>query len=641
MNALVWAGLLLFGFTARSVTVEGLRWNTQEGVLQRFGITPGSTFDLETVREGLRRLYRSGLFQDLEVTVQVAPSGEATLRLRVRENPRLRNLRFEGNRAISSKTLKDTLKARQGMYLSYARVFRWTRTLESLYQNRGYIRVKITSEITPPDSQGFADLVFHIREGRVYPIRRIEIVGNEHYPDEVLEVLLKNREKRWYRKARFLPDEWPRDLERIVEFYQQHGFPKAHVDSTHLAYRDDGLYITVYLTEGPRYWFGNTDFEGHRLFPTAFLKQRVDLQHDRPPLTEVLKKFIGKSTYVPGVYRKDRIQEAIATLAGLYGDSGYIYVQIVPEERLRQDSIIEVVFHITEGERVKVRKVNIVGNTKTYESVIRREIDLLPNHYFSRHLAVKSQRDLFYLNYFENVLLNFAPTEDSGFVDVIFEVKEKPTGQMGIGASYSATYGPSLYLNLQNPNFLGRGQQINALVEYGPRRRNLQLGFTEPYLLGKPRSLGMEGHDLTTYLPEYSTRRIGGSVTYGQRLWNDYWRGTAGYQLEMIRVFNIADTLRNLPSLRDWVADEYRWTSKVSAGLTYDSRNRIFNATEGLRASYHLDFAGGPLLGDVHYHKHLANFSLYGNLQEKYIGMVMLRLGYLGGLKKLSEVPFS
>ncbi len=317
MIASLWAGLLLFGFTARTVTVQGLQWSTQEGVVHRFGITPGASFDLETVREGLRRLYRSGLFSNAEVEVHITPSGQADIVLRVQENPRLRQVLFQGNRALKDKTLRDTLKARRGMYLSFQRLFRWQKTLEGLYHSRGYIRAKVTYEITPPDSQGFADLIFHIEEGKVYPIRKIEIVGNQHFPDEVLEVHLKNREKRWYRKARFLPEEWPRDLERIVEFYQQHGFPKARVDSTHFDYRDDGLYITVYLTEGPRYWFGDTDFSGNQVFSTEFLRQHVDLRRDRPPVSEMLKKLIGKSTYVPGVYRKDRIQEAIATIAGL------------------------------------------------------------------------------------------------------------------------------------------------------------------------------------------------------------------------------------------------------------------------------------------------------------------------------------
>ncbi len=625
-------------FTVQRIEVRGLKWYHAEGVLARFGVREGQTYRMEDIRNGLRRLYKSWLFDDLSVEVEFH-NNQANVILTVTENPRVNRVIFDGNEKVKTKFLQDTLMIRRGTPLSKRSLFYWTRTIEGVYQEKGFLKVQVRPEIAPPDSLGYADLTFHIQEGSSYIIRNIEIVGNQHYPDEALEVLMKNREKRWYRKARFLPDAWPDDLDKILDFYREHGFPNATIDSTRLDYREDGLYITVYLTEGKRYWFGRTEFEGNEVFSDSLLRAYVDLQRDRPPLVERLKAVLGKSYYTPGVYRKSRIDEAVATIAGLYGDSGYIYVNIQPEERLVSDSVIDVVFHIQEGIRVKVRKIEIVGNTKTYESVIRREIDLVPGKYFSRTLAIKSQRDLYFLNYFESVNLDFVPTEDSGYIDLVFRVKEKPTGQMGLGGSYSATYGPSLYVQLQNPNFLGRGQRLNLLLEYGSKRRNFQFGFTEPYLFGQRHSLGAEIYDVSTYLTDYTTRRQGGALTYSRRLWNDYWQLTTTYRLERIELYDLAEGLSNLPEFRFWQERSPLWTSAVTTRILYDSRNRIFNATEGRRVGLTVELAGGPLWGTVHYLKPEFEVAQYWPL-EKWITVVSLKGGYIGGLYQREDVPF-
>jgi len=629
---------LTSSFLLKSVEIKGLHWYEKDGILSRFGYGEGASASIKDLQDGLRRLFKSGFFSDIRMEL-TKENNVATLVLYVKENPRVKSLSFVGNKKIKTSVLRDTLVIRQGIPISKRNLFIWTQTIISLYKEKGFLKVDVTPELGTPDSLGYVDLTFRIKEGPSYIIRRIEIVGNKIYPDEAIEVRLKNREKRWYRKAKFLPDEWQNDLDRILEFYREVGHPDARIDSTKFDYREDGLYITVYLTEGKRYWFGETYFTGNTVFSDSQLLSVVNLSKDKPPLVERLKKLIGKSYYVPGVYRKERVDNAIAGIAGLYADSGYLFVSIIPEESMASDSVIDVTFHIKEGNRVRVRKIIIAGNTRTYESVIRREIDLMPGEYFSRALAIKSQRDLYFLNYFESVNLDFETTEDSGYIDIVFRVKEKPTGQMGLGGSYSATYGPSLYLQFQNPNFLGRGQRLNAMVEYGTKRRNFQLGFTEPYLFGQRHSLGGELYDVTTYLPEYTTRRQGGSVTYSRFLWNDYWRFTSTYRLENISLRDISPSLRGLPEFKFWEEKSPLLTSSLELTTTYDSRDRIFNATQGRVASWLIQPAGGPLLGDVHYLKNELKLSQHVSF-GKWVSYLGLRAGHIFSLTPDEDVPF-
>ena len=606
----------------QEVRVENARWWPQSQLVVPLSRLQGRPLDLLQLRETLKRLGKLHEYRTLRAFLK----GD-TLLLRVEENPRVGRLEIQGASRIKPRYLQDTLKIQAGDPISARKRFLWERILREYYHGKGYAAAEIRIDVGRPDSlTGEAPVTVKIREGDRIRIRRIEVVGNKSFPDPVLEKLLRNREKTWYRRGWFRPEYWEEDLAKIEDFYREKGFPEARVDSTHLVFRDSWLYATIYLTEGPRFRFHEIAFEGNKQFPERVLRSKLKFRPTDP-------------------YNPRKIEESIAELSGLYADSGYLYVSIQPKETLEEDTLVSVTFRIREGHRVKVRLIEITGNTKTWDPVIRRELDIFPGEYFSRVKLIKSQRDLYFLNYFQNVEVDFKPTQDSTLIDLVFRVEEKETGTLGLGASYSQLEKAFLYLQYQQPNFLGRGQRTMALVEYGGRRRNFQLGFTEPWLGGKPYSLGFNVYHLERNIfagasSLYEERRTGGDVTFSRPLWNDYWRVTLSYKLEDVAVSNIAENLLENPYFREWAEKGPQLTSRLSFSIRRDSRDRAFNASHGSIGSYYVELAGGPLAGEVHYHKHIAEGVYYLPIFEKFVVVFLAKGGVIEGLQKPSDVPF-
>jgi len=613
--------LLAFGLSVNSVTINGVKWGSETVYRTVFDIREGQRIDILTLRSVLKKAYRTEYFSDLAVK-GIIKENCIDLIFDIKENPRLREISFQGNKKVKSKKIVDTLDIHKGIPLSPATLFRWKHFIEEMYRDKGYYGTKVEIKVGEVDEKGFADATVSIHEGKKARIKKIEFVGNHEIPDTKLKKAMKTKEKKWpFRSGKLEDEKFQEDLDRIVDYYRDHGFLEARVDSFKIDTRDKEIYIKIFVFEGQKYRLGRLDFQGNSLFSSDFLKKLVKLKEG-------------------DVFSQKKLDESLANIAGLYGDSGYIYVNILPEQHVREDSILDLTLHVFENHRVRVRKIDIEGNTKTLDEVIRREIDLLPGEYFSRQKVIKSQRDLYYLNYFENIAVDFRPTEDSSLIDLVFKVKEKYTGTVGLGASYSKLDGLSFYFQIQQPNFLGRGEIIGALVEYGGSRRNFQFNFTEPWLFGRKQSLGLELYHLTHYLPDYDEKRVGGSISYSRVVFNDYWRFSTTYQLERTEVYNIDETLLESPYFKSWSEAGPLLSSSITFGIKRDTRDRSFNATKGSITSYTIELSGGPLMGDVHFHKH--NFQRVNlfPFKEKFISVFSIKGGYVGGLYKPDSVPF-
>ncbi|MEO0069562.1 MAG: outer membrane protein assembly factor BamA, partial [candidate division WOR-3 bacterium] len=473
-------------------------------VVRTSGLSPQTVYTPSSFRtalaEAIRKVYELGLFSQVVAETTMLADG-VNLTFVVQEYPKLKAVEFEGYRRVKKKDLQAKVKLREGEVLSEKKVFEGQEALKKFYKEKGFLLVQINAVKSPPDSLHQVVLTYAIDEGDPVRIRSIEIYGNEHFTDPQIEIKLVNRQKTWYRKGRLKEEEFIKDLDRIVEFYKQRGFINARVLDYEMKNDRGWVDITITISEGKKYYFGNYAFQSEAAIDTLKLRQLV--------------------RYRPG--KEYNIKLAQATLADLYtfySEDGYIYAQISPVEEINADTV-NITYEINPGKPALVRLVQIEGNQQTRDNVIRREISSLPGYVFRRSEVLRSQRDIFNLGFFEDVSIDYRPVEavadsgegDSAFgaIDLIYKVKEKSFfGTIGAGVSYSAQDKFTGYIELQQPNLLGRGWRSALKLEKGAKKTNFELSFTEPWLFDTPTSAGFDASYLTRSYDYYDKQEIGG-----------------------------------------------------------------------------------------------------------------------------------
>jgi len=608
--------VVLLGISARAATADTALVVRTAGLSRGQLLTPAA---LRTnLEDAVRRVYGLGLFSQVNAeTSRVADGVRVTFV--VEEFPRLKSVTYEGFRRVRKKDLEAKVKAKEGEILTDRKVFDWQQEILKLYKEKGFLLVKIGHETAKPDSLGQVTLTYKIDEGDPVRIRNIDIVGNDHFTDEQIEIKLTNRQKRWYRKANLKEDEFVKDLDRIVDFYKQRGFIDAKVIDYDMKFDQGWASITISVSEGTKYYFGNVTLKGD-----SVLKQ------------EALRKLIRYKTGEP--YNTKLAQATLQDLFGAYSEEGYIYAQVAPVENVRSDTV-DITYDITEGTPAVVRLVGIEGNDQTHDKVIRREISSLPGYTFRRSEVMRSQRDIFNLGFFDDVTLDYRRADTTGTIDLIYKVKEKSFfGTVGAGVTYSVTDGVTGYVELQQPNLFGRGQRANIKVEKGGRVGNLALGFTEPWLFDRPISAGIDVSYLTTTYDYYDKREIGGGFSFSRPLPLDYTRGYLTLRVADAYVppsliksgYKPTDTLF---SIYGDTVHKTAFTPTVS--FNRDSRDYIYNAFSGSSTTYQLALS----VGDINFHRHTFDMSQYLPLFWKFCVMGRTRLGYITGLASTDRIP--
>ncbi|MBM3314094.1 outer membrane protein assembly factor BamA, partial [candidate division WOR-3 bacterium] len=491
-----------------------------------------------------------------------------------------------------------------------------------LYKEKGFLLVKVGPEQSRPDSQGQVALTYKIDEGDPVRIRSIEIVGNDHFRDEQIEIKLTNRQKRWYRKANLKEDEFVKDLDRIVDFYKQRGFIEAKVLDYDMKFERGWADITINVSEGAKYFFGHVTITGDSVLKQADLRKLVRYRAGQP-------------------YNTKLAQATLQDLFSAYSEEGYIYAQVTPVENVRLDTV-DIAYEISEGSPALVRLVSVEGNEQTHDKVIRREISSLPGYTFRRSEVIRSQRDIYNLGFFEDVALDYRRADTAGSIDLVYKVKEKSFfGTVGAGVTYSATDGVTGYVELQQPNLFGRGQRSSVKLERGSKKTNVQLGFTEPWLFDRPVSAGADISYYTYSYEYYDKRQLGGGFSFSRPLPLDYTRGYLNLRVQDAYVPPGSISSGYKPPLGDSglfniKQDTVHKTSFVPGiTITRDSRDYIYNALTGSLSTYEL----GLSVGDIRYQRHIFDLSQYFPLFWKFGLMGRTRLGYITGFTGADAVP--
>jgi outer membrane protein insertion porin family len=598
----------------RSIAARGFVNVDSLVVVRTFAISAGQPYDPKEVRSGVRRLYATGLFTDVTVSDAPAPGGVA-LTIRVSERARIKEVTFRGAKKIEEKTLKEKLTVAAGQLLDAGTLELDARKIEAAYGQEGYAHARALAR-TEPVGAGAVRVVFDVQEGAKVKVRAILFHGNQTLKSEALAKAMQSRMPGFLKSGVYKPENKEQDETKLRLYMRTRGHKDADVDSIVAVDTPDGkgVNLHVFLREGPRYRFGNLSWNGNvAVHTTALMVATVP----KPGAT----------------YNEAQIQKTLENAYALYQEQGYLFLSIDPKMTDR-DSIVDVVFQIQEGNRSRIANLEITGNTRTKENVIRREASVYPGDTFRRSALMRTQRDIFGLGYFQDVNVDYEPTGDSADINLTLKVQEKQTGTASAGAGYSSQSGITGFVELGHNNLFGNGQSVNIRLERGSKRNDLQLSFTEPWFRDTPLSIGFDIFNTRRNLDFYTRKDVGGGIRVGRPLrWPDYTRGVLSYDLRDVTLEDfgapVAGEPANLASLRTT-----KWPRRVSSVTLTFSRNSTDNPFYPSRGSKILlsnEVAGGLLGGVESFYKETFENKTYTRLTGPLVLMVRGKTGFLGG----------
>ncbi len=592
------------------VSVVGNSATDSARIIRTFEVPSGMRYSRDAVGRGIVKLHALGLFEDIDVD-RIERGEFIDLVIRVVERRRITKIEFSGNKKKDTEELEKKLIVRVGEAHSPVAIVAQVDSLLKVYRADGYSQAAV--EAMTDTAGGGLTLRFVVREGEKVKITRIVFAGNTAFPEKRLLKALKTKKKRLIGGGGVSEENLAADHVRLAAYYHEHGYRDARVLGHELKPGDTPKRLTLVFTveEGPRYRMGDVSWAGNTVLSAAtvgrYWEQRPGAEYDR-----------------------SRIEKVQGQAYGDYAEVGYLYVAVEPLETLR-DSLVDVLFQVTEGQPSQVRLVTIRGNKATREKVIRREVAVREGDRFRRSALVRSQGDLMRLGFFEEVVPDFAPAESTD-VDIIFKVKEKSVGTASAGAGYTGESGLTGFVELGHNNVLGNGQSLQLHLERGARRSDYSVSFTEPWFRGTPTLLGFSAFSFQRERDLFREDRRGGSVRVGRPLpWPDYSRGSLSYSLEDVRIDSLGLlTAADRLGLTGLEFGRTVLTSTMTGSFLRNSADHPLYPTRGAKLSITSELAGGAFGGGTNFHKHRLEQRVYlPSLMKALTTMLRGRIGLL------------
>lgn len=577
------------------VDIEGNHFVSDTKIISIFGLRAGDEFLAERVSQGIKRLVRSKDFADVRAYYS-EEGGKAVIRLVVEEYPRVQGVVLEGNRKLEDEEINGKLTLREGYFARPAVITRDVTAIRELYGEKGYNRASVQVRRTPGREDRKIFITYVITEGKKVKIRHLDFLGNGAVSSDLIRKVMESKEDRWYRGGEFKPKVLEEDLDRIKRLYEDEGYLDATVALEKTEEADEGEKVDLYLRiiEGRRYFVGDVGWSGNAEITDEQIEPLILLEKGEP-------------------FSKADMEMTQMNISGLYWEQGFIWSRIEPRERLRRQ-VIDLDLSIVENQPASIREIRIRGNTKTFETVIRRELEVYPGDRFILADVQRSVRDVFQLGYFNGPpRIDTAPVGDTGDIDLLIDVEEKQTGNFRGGFGFSQLNRLTGFVGIEESNLFGRGKSVGLDWEFGRYRQNMNLRFTEPYFMGTQTSLTLSVFNwIQDRISQqyYKDRRVGFSIRAGHPLpLLDYTSGFLSYRFEKVNLTDFDESYPETGSLRriDWPLNK----SSVQIGLIRNSTDSPFHPTRGSIVTWSTEVAGGPFGGNVQYIRNNANLSWF------------------------------
>lgn len=593
------------------VQVEGNQRIEDETVRSYMSLRQGDAITEAEIDRSLKALFATGLFSD--VTIRRAGND---LVVKVVENPIINRLAFEGNKRIDDEALSAEVQLRPRQVYSRARIQSDVQRIIDVYRRAGRFSVSVEPKVVQLP-QNRVDLIFEVEEGPVTGIRKITFIGNRHFSDRKLRSEIATKEDRFYRlftsADKYDPDRLGVDRELLRRLYLRNGFVDFRVVSAvaELSTDREDFFVTITVDEGDRFRVGETDVR------TAIR----DLEDSQ--LMELVVLETGK------FYDAEKVSETVQAIAFEAGRLGFAFVNIQPDLSInRETRIVDVTFVVNEAQRIFVERINITGNSRTLDKVVRREFRLVEGDAFNAALLQRSRQRIRALGFFEAVEMTQDPGSEPDKTVINVNVREQSTGELTFGAGFSSDQGVLADIGIRERNLLGRGQDLRASVTLSGRSQEIDLSFTEPFFLDRDLAAGFDLFRKTADQQRessFDSRAVGFALRAGFPI-TELLRQSVNYTLRTDSIGNIGPNASRFVRGQEGTSI----TSSIGHILTLDTRDDRISPTEGFIVRLEQTVAG--IGGNKHYLRNRLSYAVYFPLAENWTVSLRAVDGYIVGL---------
>ncbi|MBI5057494.1 MAG: outer membrane protein assembly factor BamA [Nitrospirae bacterium] len=594
----------------KSIELKGNKKIGEETIFAKMKSKVGGPFSKNAVQEDIKKLYGIGYFDDVRVDIEPFEGG-IKLIFNFTEKPTIASIDFQGNEKIEAKDLKDKITITAGAIASIPLITDNTEKLISHYHSEGYWLVKVIP-ITREVSKDTVALTFQISEGRKVLIKDIVLDGNKALSKKEIKKVMKTKEGGLFSfitgSGVYQSEQIRVDLERIRDLYLNHGFIYAAVSEPAISLDRDKnkLTLKISISEGEQYRIGEIKVSGNTVFTNEEIFKNV-------------KSAMGQ------VFDRGRLKNDIDSILDLYTEKGYAMADINPLVDVNaKDKEANITLSVTEGSIFRIGRIDITGNTKTYDKVVRREIRLDEGDVFNKKLLKRSYQRINNLNFFESVDISPQPRAEEKLIDLDVKVKEKLTGMLSIGGGYSSVDKFMVMGEITQANLFGKGLYLRFKADLSARRKNYNLSLRDPWFMDKPISASFSIYNEFFEYPDYDKKATGGSVGFGKEF-SEYVGGDITYNIENVDIENVSDYASSI--IKD--QEGRKLTSGISPSIWRDTRDNYIDTTSGSRNAIYSQFAG--LGGSNYFYKGLVDSIWYFPVIWDTTFSVRGRFGYANG----------
>ena len=583
-----------FAQVIRKIEILGNKTIASKEIIAVIEVKKGDEFEEDSLNQDIRNIYNLGFFDEVVLDVEPFEKGIKVV-FKVAEKTLIKRVDFKGNKKFSNKKLKGEISLKEKEAFDQKKMEEDTEKITLLYKGKGFADVKVEAFTTTLEKEGLVIVTFFVTEGNRITINEITLTGVKGFPLKKVLKKIKTKKKKIYKEEVFNTD-----LKTLESFYKQKGYMEIKISEPQINYNSERteMYIEIPIDEGVQFKVGEITFTGNTVFEEGFLKKKLDL--------------------VPGkIFNDNKYKTRMMIIQSVYAEKGYIRMEINPQIGLdREKKLVNVNFKLIERGKVYIDKIYIEGNTITREYVIRRELLIKEGDPFNVGKIRRTQEKIYNLGFFSDVKIDVEQTDVADKADLVLSLSEQKTGLASVGAGYSSQDGVLGTMQVSQTNLFGRGQKITLLWEFGEKKQNYEIGFTERWMFGTRTSFGCNVFDMVRikdyiYTTEediektdrYKEGRKGGDLRIGRRL-TDKYSTSLTYAYEEIKIF---DTDSEYMQTQEGI----NTTSSFTHYFIRDSRDNVFDASRGSKNSFSTEVAGGILGGDNNFTKNILSTSWF------------------------------